>query len=83
VVGQSPASAGQNLGAAGFSVAQTTKKVTDPNKNGVVVAENPPAGSTQKKGTTVTITIGQLQATTSTTSTTSTTTTTTTPTTGG
>jgi serine/threonine-protein kinase len=80
VVGQSPASAGQTLGAAGFSVAQKTKVVTDPAKNGLVIAESPPANSTQKKGQTVTITVGQFQATsstsTATTSTTSTTSTT-------
>jgi serine/threonine-protein kinase len=87
VIGQSPASAGNALGSAGFTVAQKTKTVTDSAKNGIVITESPSAGSTQKKGSTVTITIGQYQAPTTTgsgTTTTSTTSTTsTTPTTGG
>jgi serine/threonine-protein kinase len=67
------------LKAAGFKVAQTTRNVTNPIKDGLVVSESPTAGSQAKKGSTVTIVIGHFKAkpppptTTTTTSTTTTT----------
>jgi beta-lactam-binding protein with PASTA domain/predicted Ser/Thr protein kinase len=78
VRGDTAAQATQALQAAGFSVRQTSQTVSDPTQNGVVLHESPRAGSTAKKGSTVTIVVGQY---TSTTSTTPTTTTSTTPTT--
>jgi eukaryotic-like serine/threonine-protein kinase len=82
VVGDPTAGAVSALRAAGFKVNQIIRIVTNPAKNGTVVAQSPGGNSTAKKGTTVTITVGQLaQTTSSSTTTTSTTKTTTSPTT--
>jgi eukaryotic-like serine/threonine-protein kinase len=82
VVGDPAAGANSALSAAGLKVKETFRTVTKPSNNGVVVAQSPGGNSTAKKGSTVTITIGQLASTsTSSTTTTSTTKTTTSPTT--
>ncbi len=83
VIGDPSGGAESALRAAGFKVSQIIRVVTNPDKNGTVVAQSPGGNSTAKKGSTVTITVGQLAQTTSssTTTTTSTTKTTTTPTT--
>jgi serine/threonine-protein kinase len=80
VRGDTVAQATQALQAAGFSVAQTTQTVTNPSQNGIVLRESPHAGTTAKKGSTVTIVVGQSPSSTTTT-TTPTTTSPTTPTT--
>ncbi len=68
------------LRGAGFTVAQQTKAVKKQANNGIVVSQSPGAGSSQKRGSTVTIVIGQFTPppppTTTTTTTTPTTTTT-------
>ena len=79
VHGQPAASATTTLQQAGFKVVQQPKTVTDPSQNGVVLIEDPHHGTTAKKGSTVTITVGQYVA--STTTPTTTTPTITTPTT--
>jgi len=82
VVGDPTQGAVSALTAAGLKVRQTIRTVTKPSNNGVVLSQSPGGNSTAKKGSTVTITIGQLAQTTTTTSTsTSTTKTTTSPTT--
>jgi eukaryotic-like serine/threonine-protein kinase len=58
VVGDTAAQASSALQAAGFSVAQTTKTVTDKSKNGIVISQNP-NGGTANKGSTVTIVVGK------------------------
>ena len=58
VTGDTAQGAVNQLKAAGFKVAQKTKPVTKQNKDGIVVAEQPRGGSTQNKGSTVTITVG-------------------------
>jgi serine/threonine-protein kinase len=50
------------LTAAGFNVVQSTQTVKNPDDNGIVVQQTPGGNSTAKKGTTVTITIGQYTA---------------------
>ncbi len=79
VIGDPADGAVNALTAAGFKVTQITRVVTSPAKNGTVVAQSPGGNSNAKKGSTVTITIGQLassssSSTTTTTSTTKTTT---------
>jgi eukaryotic-like serine/threonine-protein kinase len=81
VRGQSSASATSRLRQAGFNVSPVMKNVTNKSKNGIVLSESPPHGSSAKKGSTVTITVGHYMATTTTTPTTTTTTPTTTTTT--
>jgi serine/threonine-protein kinase len=81
VIGDPAAGAVSALTAAGLKVNQTTRTVTNPSNNGVVVDQNPAGNSTAKKGSTVTIVVGVLRTTTSSTTTTSTTKTTTSPTT--
>jgi beta-lactam-binding protein with PASTA domain/predicted Ser/Thr protein kinase len=90
VRGLTEADAASQLTKAGFKVVTETKDVTKSKNDGVVLSVNPGAGSTQPKGSTVTITVGRLvtpppSTTTTTPSTTTTTpsTTTTTPTTTG
>ena len=78
VHGQSTAAAVSALKQAGFKVAQESRSVTDPSQNGIVLAEAPHHGTSAKKGSTVTITVGQYVAST-TTPTTGATTTPTTP----
>jgi eukaryotic-like serine/threonine-protein kinase len=75
VIGDPSSGAVSALRAAGFKVDQITRSVTDPAKNGTVVAQSPGGNSTAKKGSTVTITVGQLTKTTSTSTSTSTSTT--------
>jgi serine/threonine-protein kinase len=58
VTGDTAQGAINQLKAAGFKVAQQTKAVTKQSKDGIVVAEQPKGGSTQNKGSTVTITVG-------------------------
>jgi beta-lactam-binding protein with PASTA domain len=44
---------------AGFRVRQQEKKVDTPDEDGVVSAQDPPAGQKQDKGSRVTITVGR------------------------
>jgi eukaryotic-like serine/threonine-protein kinase len=81
VRGQDAVSAASTLTSAGFSVKQQTKTVTNANKDGIVLSQNPAPNSTEKKGSTVTIVVGRFQPATTTGTTTTPTTTTTTPTT--
>ncbi len=80
VHGDTVAAATAALQQAGFRVAQQPKDVSNPALNGVVIRANPPHGTTAKKGSTVTITVGHYVST-STTPTTTTPTPSTTPTT--
>jgi serine/threonine-protein kinase len=73
VTGSTAKGATNQLRAAGFNVAQKTKPVTNQSKDGIVLEEQPKAGSTQQKGSTVTITVGKFTPPTSTTPTTPTT----------
>jgi len=67
VVGLSGPKAGDELGSAGFNVAiAPSRTVTNPAKNGLVVAQSPAAGDMVKRGSTVTITIGTYTSSTST-----------------
>ncbi len=75
VVGDPTAGAVSALRAAGFKVSQIIRIVTNPTKNGTVVAQSPGGNSTAKKGATVTITVGQLAQTSSSSTTTTTSTT--------
>ncbi len=77
VTGDTAQGAINQLKAAGFKVTQKTKPVTKQSKDGIVVAEQPPGGSTQNKGSTVTITVGMFTPPATTTPTTPTTPTTT------
>jgi serine/threonine-protein kinase len=61
------------LTAAGFTVNQATKNVTNQSKNGVVLSQSPGGGSNAAKGSPVTIVVGQIQATGTTTTPTTTT----------
>ena len=73
VRGDTVSQATSKLQGASFNVTQTTQTVTNPNLNGIVLHEMPHAGSTAKRGSTVTIVVGQSSSTTtSSTSTTST-----------
>jgi beta-lactam-binding protein with PASTA domain/predicted Ser/Thr protein kinase len=63
------------LQAAGFKVVQQAQPVTQQNKNGIVLGTQPKAGSTQNKGTVITIVVGQFTAPTTPTTPTNTTTT--------
>ncbi len=62
------------LQAAGFQVHQVSQDTSDRSKDGEVISQSPPAGSTQKKGSTVTIVVGHFVATSSSSSSTTTTT---------
>ncbi|MGH9066491.1 MAG: PASTA domain-containing protein, partial [Acidimicrobiales bacterium] len=88
VTGETQSAASNALTNAGFNPQVTYQTVTDPTQDGIVQSETPAANSTQPKGTTVTIVVGQYTAppsttakptTTSTTTTSTTTTSTTTP----
>jgi beta-lactam-binding protein with PASTA domain len=59
VVGQDQATAANNLRAAGFRVAVLNRPTTDQSKNGLVVDEQPPAGSSIPQGSQVTIFVGR------------------------
>jgi beta-lactam-binding protein with PASTA domain len=80
VVGAAEAAATTALEHAGFKVHAETHSTTEQSQVGVVVEQNPPAASKVRKGTTVTISVGQLAPPTTTTTTTQTTTTSTTAT---
>lgn len=81
VTGQSASSAASQLQGAGFTVVQKQRTVTDPTQNGIVIRQTPGGGTNRRKGSQVTIVVGQFSQTTSTTTTTTTPTTTTTSTT--
>jgi eukaryotic-like serine/threonine-protein kinase len=81
VTGDPTAGAVNALRAAGFRVAQQTKKVTDPTQNGTVVGQSPSGNANANKGSTVTITVGKYTPGSTSSTTTTTTTTTSSPTT--
>jgi serine/threonine-protein kinase len=60
VVGQDEATAANNLENAGFKVVVLNRPVTNQNKNGVVVDEQPQGGSGIPAGLQVTIFVGRL-----------------------
>jgi serine/threonine-protein kinase len=62
VVGQNQGEASSSLSAAGLTVITDTQDVTDPAQDGIVVGQNPAAGTKVKKGSTVTITVGKFTA---------------------
>jgi eukaryotic-like serine/threonine-protein kinase len=72
VQGDTLETASNALSGAGFRVSHSTQEVTKPNQDGVVLSQNPGAGSTAKKNSTVTIIIGQYTPPNTTTTTTST-----------
>jgi serine/threonine-protein kinase len=75
VTGQSEAQAKSALRAAGLGVNVSTQTVTDKSKNGMVLSQSPSGGTKVKKGTSVTIVVGNYkQPTTPTTPTTTSTT---------
>jgi eukaryotic-like serine/threonine-protein kinase len=80
VKGDTAQQATNTLQAAGFRVTQQTKAVKRQANNGIVLSQSPGAGSSQKKGSTVTIVVGQFTPPPPTTTTNPTTTTTTTST---
>jgi serine/threonine-protein kinase len=59
VTGDTAQGAINQLKAAGFKVTQKIQPVTQQSKDGIVVGEQPKGGSTQNKGSTVTITVGK------------------------
>ncbi|HEY2436597.1 MAG TPA: PASTA domain-containing protein, partial [Solirubrobacteraceae bacterium] len=59
VTGDTASAATSALKSAGFSVSQTTKSVTDKKKDGIVLSQSPGAGTSAKKGSTVTIVVGK------------------------
>jgi beta-lactam-binding protein with PASTA domain/predicted Ser/Thr protein kinase len=84
VVGQGQTQASAALGGAGFTPRVVSSPTSEPSQVGVVLKQSPPGGTLERKGSTVTLTVGvqaQTTATTPTTPTTPTTTTTTTTTT--
>jgi eukaryotic-like serine/threonine-protein kinase len=80
VVGAAEAAATTALEHAGFKVHDEPHSTTEQSQVGVVLEQSPPASSKARKGTTVTISVGQLAPPTTTTTTTQTTTTSTTAT---
>ena len=68
VINDPVAGAVSALQSAGFTVVRATRPVTNPDRAGIVVGQTPSGGSAQKKGSTVTITVGSFQGTTSRTS---------------
>jgi serine/threonine-protein kinase len=82
VTGDTVKGATNALTTAGFKVTKQTKAVTTQNQDGIVLEERPKAGSTQQKGSTVTIIVGKFTPPVTTTPTTTTPTTPTTSTTG-
>ena len=58
VIGDNPSTASSTLTGAGFTVTQTTKKVTNQANNGLVVKQSPGAGTKAKNGSAVTIVVG-------------------------
>jgi beta-lactam-binding protein with PASTA domain len=74
---QNQSTAESLLTGAGLTPSVVYQPVTDPSQDGIVIDQNPPAGSDAKSGEVVIITVGQLQSGgTDTTTTTGTTTTT-------
>jgi eukaryotic-like serine/threonine-protein kinase len=67
VVGKGQAQAEAVLTAAGFTFVVQTVPVVVPSQNGLVVAQNPTAGTKAAKGSSVTISVGQFVASTTTT----------------
>jgi serine/threonine-protein kinase len=63
VVGQSETQASAALGGAGFTPSVVTAPVSGQSKVGVVLKQNPAAGATARRGSTVTLTIGTLETT--------------------
>jgi serine/threonine-protein kinase len=59
VTGQTASNASSQLQNAGFVVHQRDHTVSDQNQDGVVIKEHPDAGAKLKKGSTVTIVVGQ------------------------
>jgi serine/threonine-protein kinase len=59
VTGQHSDAAAAKLRAAGFNVSEQSQPVQKKKQNGVVISQSPGANSTAKKGSTVTIVIGQ------------------------
>ena len=59
VIGDNPSTASSTLTGAGFTVTQTTKKVTNQANNGLVVKQSPGAGTKAKNGSAVTIVVGK------------------------
>ncbi len=72
VVGNTTASARSTLTSAGFSITTTFQTVSKQSQDGLVLSQSPAAGKQGKKGSTVTIVVGQFQTTTTTTTSTST-----------
>ncbi len=60
VVGKSETSAAAALGAAGLNPTSSTRTVTSPSENGIVIEQSPEAGQKLKRGTTITIVVGAL-----------------------
>jgi serine/threonine-protein kinase len=79
VLDLSAAQATSKLRAAGFNVTTVQRTTIDPEEDGLVLAQSPEGDTDAAAGSTVTIYVGKLIATTSTSTTSSTTTTTTTP----
>jgi serine/threonine-protein kinase len=67
VTGSTAAAAQANLEGLGFKVKRQSKTVSAQNQDGLVISENPAAGTTAKKGSTVTIVVGHFSGTTTTT----------------
>jgi serine/threonine-protein kinase len=59
VVGLTQSDAEAQLARDGIRVAYATRSVADPSKDGTVVAQDPGAGTQVRRGSTVTITVGQ------------------------
>ena len=74
VIGDTPSTASSTLTAAGFTVTQTTKKITNQANDGLVVKQSPGAGTKAKNGSAVTIVVGKFVPTNTTTTSSSTTT---------
>ncbi len=68
VTGQTKQNATTTLRNAGFNVVSQTQDTSNQNQDGKVISENPGAGTSQTKGSTVTIVIGHFKTTTTTTS---------------
>jgi eukaryotic-like serine/threonine-protein kinase len=77
VVGQSETQASATLGGAGFAPSVVNAPVSEQSKVGIVLKQHPSAGTTARKGSTVTLTVGVLETPTTPTQTTTTPTTTT------
>ena len=67
VQGDKATNATNTLTSAGLTVTKRTRIVTDKSKDGIVISQNPNAGSSVTKGSQVTIVVGQFQAPTTTT----------------